>query len=514
MSEQRHAAPSDLERFLRILRRRRFVIIGAFLVVTAAALANSLTQEKQYTASSSLLFRDPAIDRTLFKTYPPPNSDPASLRATNERLVSLPAVAGRTAERLGGGTTAAAIYGKVKVTSEGQADLVSVTAKDNDPQFAATLANTFAAEYINWRRAADAAIIRRAQSRIRRRLDQVGEENRRVLQRRLDDLGIIEALQTGRAEQVQRAKPPSSPSSPRPVRDGILGGMLGLILGIGLAFVVDRLDRRMKEPRELEETYRYPVLGAVPESKWFRDTGSTSDGALQLSSEGESFRKLRARLRYFNVDRDLRSIVVTSAAPEEGKTVVASHLALAAALGGHTKTLLLEADLRKPSLAGRFELAPMPGLSELLTHEIVISEVVQRIPVATGFNGESTLDVIVAGAVPPNPAELMESRKMGDLLDQLSGMYDLVVIDTPPVSVVSDAMPLVRLVSGVLVVSWVGKTSRDAAIHLRHELESLNAPTLGLVVNRVKTGTAAYYGYPYYGVEQVSAARTRDRETV
>jgi tyrosine-protein kinase len=506
MAEQRHPQTSDLERVLRILRRRRRVILLSFVLVIGAALAMSLSQQKQYAATASLLFRDPAIDRTLFKTYPPPTADAATLRATNERLVGLPAVASRTADKLGGSITSAAVHSKVSVATEGQADLVAVTATDHDPALAARLANTFAAEYISWRREADRVAIRRAQNRIRIRLSQVNELNRKTLQRRLDDLGIIQALQTGRAELVQTAKPPTSPSSPRPVRNGILGGMMGLFLGLSLAFLFDRLDRRMKEPRELEETYRYPILGAIVESKALRDSSSMRNGELQLGAEGESFRKLRARLRYFNVDRDIRSILVTSAAPEEGKTVVASHLALAAAIGGQTKTLLLEADLRKPSLVGRFELAPMPGLSELLTHEIVVSEVVQRVPVASGFNGQATLDVIVAGAIPPNPAELLESRKMGDLVDQLSGMYDLVVIDTPPVSVVSDAMPLVPLVSGVVVVSWMGKTTRDAAMHLRHELESLSAPTLGVVVNRVKTGTDAYYGYPYYGAEQLSVA--------
>jgi succinoglycan biosynthesis transport protein ExoP len=494
------------------------VLLLTFVGVTAAALALSLSKEKQYTASSSLLFRDPAIDRTLFKTYPPPNVDTNTESATNERLVKLPAVAVRTAERLGGGPiTSALVYSKVTVVRQGQSQLVSVVATDTNARFAAQLANTFAAEYINWRREADRALIKRAQKEIQRQLNSVAEPGRQNLIRSRQNLGVIAALQSGKAELVQTAKPPSSPSSPKPIRDGILGAMMGLILGVSLAFLRDRMDRRITEPRELEETYGIPVVGAVPESKALRETASTTDGGLQLVSEGEAFRKLRARLRYFNVDRDIRSIVVTSAAPGEGKTVVASHLALAAAIGGQTRTLLVEADLRKPSLVSRFELAPLPGLSELLTHDIVIGDVIQRIPVVSGLNGTSTLDVIVAGAIPPNPAELMESRKLGDLVDQLSGMYDLVVIDTPPVSVVADAMPLVALVSGVVVVSWMGKTTRDAAMHLRRELESLNAPTLGVVVNRVKAGTDGYYGYPYYGygVEQLAVTKLKgDKEPV
>jgi receptor protein-tyrosine kinase len=519
MSE-RHAQLTDIERFLRILRRRKLVILLTFLGVTGAALALSLSKEKQYTASSSLLFRDPAIDRTLFKTYPPPNVDTATEAATNERLVKLPAVAQRTAKRLGGGPiTSALVFSKIKVARQGQAQLLSVVATDHNPVFAAQLANTFAAEYINWRRDADRAIINRARQDIRRQLNAVAEPNHQTLLRSIQNLGVIAALQTGKAEQVSTAKPPSTPSSPKPVRDGILGAMMGLILGVSLALLVDRLDRRIKDPQELEETYNIPVIGAIPDSKALRETKSMTDGELTLVPEGEAFRKLRARLRYFNVDRDIRSIVITSATAAEGKTVVASHLALAAAMGGQTKVLLLEADLRKPSLVGRFELAPMPGLSELLTHDVGIPEVIQRIPVASAFNGAATLDVIVAGAIPPNPAELMESRKMGDLVDQLTGMYDLIVIDTPPVSVVSDAMPLVPLVSGVVVVSWIGKETRDAAMHLRRELESLSAPTLGVVVNRVKAGTDGYYGYPYYGygysVEQLAVTRLKgDKEPV
>jgi receptor protein-tyrosine kinase len=517
MTEHRHAQLTDIERFLRTLRRRKLAILLAFVGVTAAALALSLSKEKQYTASSTLLFRDPAIDRTLFRTIPPPSVETNIESDTNTRLVKLPAVAQRTARRIGGGVTPALVFSKVSAAQQGQAQLVSVIATDTNPVFAATLANTFAAEYIKWRRQADRQVIKRAQTEIRSQLSRIEDPNRRHLIASIQNLGVIAALQNGKAELVQTAKPPTSPSSPKPVRDGILGAMMGLILGVSLAFLLDRIDRRIKDPQELEETYGIPVLGAVPESKALREAASTREGELTLVSEAEAFRKLRARLRYFNVDRDIRSLVVTSAAPGEGKTVVASHLALAAAIGGQTKVLLLEADLRKPSLVSRFELAPLPGLSELLTHDILISDVVQRIPVAGGLNGASTLDVIVSGAVPPNPAELLESRKLGDLVDQLTGMYDLVVVDTPPVSVVADAMPLVALVSGVVVVSWMGRTTRDAALHLRRELEALSAPTLGVVVNRVKAGTDGYYGYPYYGygVEQLAVSRLKgDREPV
>ncbi len=212
-------------------------------------------------------------------------------------------------------------------------------------------------------------------------------------------------------------------------------------------------------------------------------------------------RKLRARLRYFNVDRNIRSLLVMSAAPEEGKTTIASNLAIATAIGGQASVLLLEADLRMPALAERYDLAPSPGLAEVLTHDIPASEVTQRMPVPNWSTGDAEVDVIVAGAAPPNPSELMESRKMSALLADLRAAYDLVIIDTPPGSLVSDATPLVQQVDGVIVVCWLDTSRRDRALYLRNELESLNAPALGLVVNRVKTGADGDYGYRY-GFEQ------------
>jgi capsular exopolysaccharide synthesis family protein len=244
------------------------------------------------------------------------------------------------------------------------------------------------------------------------------------------------------------------------------------------------------------------MLGTISDSRALAASSKGANGTLIPGPEWEAFRKLRAKLRYFSVDRDIRSVLVTSAAPEEGKTTVASNLALAAAIGGQARVLLVEADLRKPTLASRYDLARMPGLAELLTHHISVQDAIQSLSLPSWTEGESSLDVIVAGEQPPNPSELMESRRMSELLSDLKSIYDLVVIDTAPVSVVADAMPIVRHVDGVIVVSWIGASTRDGALHLRSELESLNAPTLGVVVNRVKAGANGYYGYGYgYGSE-------------
>ena len=174
---------------------------------------------------------------------------------------------------------------------------------------------------------------------------------------------------------------------------------------------------------------------------------------------------LRARLRYFNVDRDIHSVLVTSAAPGEGKTTVAWNLAASSA-GAGSRTILLEADFHQPSIAARIGIRPRPGLSELLSGQSSLAESVQQVTVENRQNGKTgmrQLDVIVAGSHPPNPVELLESDGMARLLEDLSGDYDLVVIDSPPLPILADAIPLAKMVNGVIIVGRVNKTTRDEA---------------------------------------------------
>lgn len=555
LTDRPAAHDSDLERLMRILRRRVWVIVACVAVVGASALVFSLQEPKEYSAKAWLLFRDPAVDRDLFQNTSGQNSDAQRQAATNLKLVSLPEVANRAAGVLGGGLTGREIQSRVAVSGEGNADVVAVTATDSDPPMAAKLANVFAQQFIAIRREADQAVIRRAQAVVQQRLDDLATTtNRRALQARADDLKILAALQTGKAELAQAATVPSSASSPRPLRNTVLGLFLGLILGIGLALLIDRLDRRFKDPRELAEAYGLPVLGTIPETQsatlsipvaayqngdrdreeaershrapvegheettavWGvlarvarpKGNGSGAVGANVLRGAfWEGFRKLRARLRYFNVDRDVVTVLVTSSASGEGKTTIASNLAIAAAVAGQTRVLLLEADLRQPRLSSRFDLVPMPGLAELLTHDMKIREATQR--VALGV--DAGLDVMVGGATPPNPSELLESRRMSQLLAQLRTLYDLIIIDTPPLLLVADAMPLMRTVDGVIAVARLGMSTRDDAQHLRHELGALRAPTLGIVVNGVKAPADAYYAYSSSGHETESPMLERVR---
>jgi capsular exopolysaccharide synthesis family protein len=283
------------------------------------------------------------------------------------------------------------------------------------------------------------------------------------------------------------------------------------------AFLLQRLDRRIRTLDDLEHAYQLPLLGTVPTSKVY----TLSPGAAEQDDRGEleAFRLLRAYLRYFNVDRELRIVLVSSAEPGDGKSTIARNLAQAAQQMG-TKTLLLEADLRLPELAEHYGVPAAPGLSDVLIENASFDEAVRHIPVSTRVNGSAastSLDVLTAGFPPPNPTELLESQAMAHTFAWAGENYELVVVDTPPLSLVADAISLLHRVDGVIVVSKLGKSVRDAAAYLRDRLLAMNAPLLGVVANGVdKPGTSEGYGYGYrYGPKSyVEPDRTSDESTV
>jgi succinoglycan biosynthesis transport protein ExoP len=491
----------DLERWLRLLRRRWWVILGCVVLVAGCALAFSLARQKEYSASASLLFRNSEVGPDILGiTGSPPTTDPAREAATNVTLVESPAVAVRVSKALSGHIGPGRVQKKVSVSAEGQSNVVSVEAQDRSPKVATTLANTYATEFIGFRRDADRNTIVQARDSILRQLNSLPPAQRdspagRSLQARVEQLNTLASLQTGNAELVQAARVPRSPSSPNTKVNVIIAGFLGLLLGVGLALLLDRLNRSVRDPNELSQVYGMPVLAEVPEAAGFMLNGR---GRPMTENEREAFRMLRARLRYFNVNREVRSLLVTSGTTQEGKSTVAWHLASALAMSSRGRVLLVDADLRRPTLATTHGLEPAPGLSELLVDDSHFNNAVQRVELGTASNGtrrEGSLHLIAAGSVPPNPAELMESQRMANLLEAFKAAYDFVVLDTGPTLLVADPLALMTQVDGVLIVSRVGSTTRDVSAQLRDQLRALDAPVLGVVANRVSVSALTGYGY-------------------
>ena len=507
-TEDEKADPgSTFHGLLSALRRRVWVIVLCMVLAPAAAYAISKSQTKEYTAAAQLLFKDSSLQQQLAgstPSVPQATGDFTVEKATNVRLITLRRVADATAKQVGGGLTGSDVAGKITVDPSGDSNLASVKATDPSPAAAARLANVFAAEYIDFRKQSDRAAILQARKLLQSQLNATplgqqtsGNPDFRNLKQQIASLTTLAALQTGNAELVQPADVPGSPSSPKTKRNTLLGVLVGLLIGLLLAFVLELLDRRLKDPKEIEELYERPTLGAIPSSPALAKV--TYDAPELKARDRDAFRMLRANLRYFNVDRNVGSVLITSAAVGEGKTTVAWNLAAAAAESG-IKTLLLEADLRNPRLVQQYNVPAHQGLSDVLSGQAQPGDVVHQVLVANRTNGHAPtpLDVITAGRIPPNPTDLIESEMMRRLIRGAERHYDLVVIDSPPTAVVSDAVPLILQVSGLIVVTRLGVSTRDEAIHLRSQLRNMRAPVLGVVVNGVSEKRSYYsFGYGY-----------------
>ncbi len=313
----------------------------------------------------------------------------------------------------------------------------------------------------------------------------------------LDDLQTLARLQDGNALIVERALPPKARFSPKPRRAAIIALGFGIVLGIGLALLFEFLSRRLNDPAEIEELYSEPLLGTIPESRSVAEAGFGL-GALN-AAEHAAFQRVRGNLRYYN-DYNIGSVLVISALPGEGKSTVARHLAAASAEAG-TSVILLEADLRLPTLVKRLGLPPTAGLTGILRDGLDPADIIQRVPLSNGSNGggpSQTMDVISAGPAQANPTYLIESDAMERLILDLEERYDLVIIDTPAATLVPDGLALVDKVSGVIVVSRVRKNTRAAARTLRGQLSNVRANVLGVVVNGVgRADGMPNYGYGY-----------------
>ncbi|HLH14059.1 MAG TPA: polysaccharide biosynthesis tyrosine autokinase, partial [Solirubrobacteraceae bacterium] len=473
-----------------------------------AAYGFSAHESKKYTAVASLDFDNDQQSQQVAGLQPVSNSSQQAVQSTNLKLVQLGDMAEKTARRLGAGWTKEKVSQDISVSAQGESNIVDVSATASSPTLAAAIANTYTQQFVREQQSANHAYYASALALVNKQLAALSPKQRAgtaglALQDRAQSLGVLAELRNGNVQVAQAAAAPTSPSSPKVARNTILGALLGLLLGLGVAFLLERFDRRIAEPQDLERIYGLPLLGVVPESSALaRSSRRGGDASRALPpSEAETFHLIRAHLRYFNVDRQLHTLLVASAAPGDGKTTIARHLASAAARMG-SRVLLIEADLRRPTLARQLELQATAGLADVLIGASSLSEQVHSIalPAAGGARaGERTLDVLLAGvALPPNPGELIESHAMEDLLERVKSTYDLVVIDTPPLTAVSDAFPLLRKVDGVIIVGRVGRNRRDVAERLRDTLTGAGAPLLGVIANGFKAGRlGGSYGYTY-----------------
>ena len=296
--------------------------------------------------------------------------------------------------------------------------------------------------------------------------------------------------QSVEAQTITAAGVPGSPDEPNVPRNLALGGLAGLLLGIGFALLVDRTDVRVRDTKDIEEASDRPVLAKIPLHR--ADDGNTVYFAADpFGSHAEAVRRLRTNLMFVDVTTRRHAFVVTSAMPGEGKTTTSINLAMAMADAG-TRVLLVDGDLRHPSVGSTLGLEDAAGLTTVLLGRATLDEMVQQV-------GDTPLFVLPAGEVPPNPSELLGSDAMSELFERMTAQFDFILIDSPPVLPVTDALILDQLTGGALMVVAMNRTRRRYLAEAVRTMETANAPIAGFAVTMTSEGTSryGYYGYGY-----------------
>ncbi len=309
-----------------------------------------------------------------------------------------------------------------------------------------------------------------------------------ALTSKADEQSITEKAQNINVWVVEKAQLPEFPSKPNRKRNILLGIIMGLFGGVGMALFLEYLDNTVKTPDDIEERYNIPVLSTISKSK-DKDKDLYKLILDEPSSAiAESFKSLRASIMLSSSDSPPKTILVTSMAPKDGKTTIALNLAMAIA-GSGSKVLIIDCDLRRPMLHQVFGLENKKGLSTFIAGTSGIKIIREGLP--------ENLSLITSGPIPPNPSELMISKRLKDLVRALKDKFDFVIFDTPPIISVSDTLIMSKIVDASLIVTRFGKTTYEMMNHGLKQMADIEAKVIGTVINAVDEKKSGYYYYHY-----------------
>jgi capsular exopolysaccharide synthesis family protein len=529
-------APSgsvELRDYLAVFRRQLVLIIAITLLGAAAAAAYTFRRTPVYESTASVLVR--AITTNAFD---PGQRVDQQLNMFNQRQLAMSEpVAALAAKTLKTTATPAQLLEHVKVDVPANSQILRVRYQDTVPLTAQRGADAFAKAYLASREADARAQATTSQKSLRADItrfqkqaaaaekvigdpdaDSATREAARVklasANNRLDELlgrlSGFESLDFTPGNMIAAANLPSTPASPNNRLDVGIGLLVGLFLGVVLAFVRDRTDDRLRGREDLAERLDRPVLATTPPlSKRIRQEGRLRwkrrhrNSLVTLeqpnSPAAESYRTLRTRMARLAAQLDINSVMVVSAGVGEGKSTTAANLAVVLAETGKD-VLLVSADLRRPRVHQFFGLSNKTGLSNLLTDGTPPGK--RKGPVAEGRQMASelwlvapNLWVILSGPLPPHPSALMDSDAMRQFLKEQRDLFDFIILDCPPALVVADAMALAPLADAILVVADAKESDREQVSRLREEIEQVGGKIVGAVLNRSKQASKSTYYY-------------------
>lgn len=519
-----HTTEPGLAHYLQVLRRGWWIIALCVALTTSVAVYASKRQTALYKSSADVFLSTQNLAATLSNVQAP-STDPVRAAATQADLARTPAVAKR-ALRLAQleSRTAGSLLSNSSVSSASNADILTFSVTDHSPQIAERLAGAYATAYTEYRRKLDTAAIVGARSEIQAQLaklkaagDQQGAVYANLFEKD-QQLRTMQALQGSNALLV-RAASGATQTQPKPTRNGALAAVLGLLLGVGLVFLRDALNTRVRTAGEVQSRLDLPQLGRIPEPPRRLRSGH---GIIMLSDPlspaAEPFRILAANLDFVNLERNARTIMFTSATRGEGKSTTVANLAVAFARGGR-RVILADLDVRKPSLDDLFALGERPGITTVVVGQASLDDVLVPIPLldpgaandrTDNGSTQGMVQVLTVGPLPPNPAEFVGSHALAALLAELEQRADLVLIDTPPILDLSDAMTLSARVDGLVVVTRLPVAKRAMLQELHRVLATAPTMKLGVVLTGAATGDAYGYGYGY-GVSDRSPQTSETR---
>ncbi|MDQ3991646.1 MAG: polysaccharide biosynthesis tyrosine autokinase [Actinomycetota bacterium] len=522
-----HGRATPLREYLAVLRARKWWIAVVTLVAVGSGLFFSYRQTPIYEAQSRVLVTPVNMGSSQSSPGQAPNLE------TQRELVGSLVVADRVATELELDASASELLRDLSVSVAPNTEILVIRYAHPSAEEARRRAQAFADAYLGFRQEQAADQLAAAAEPLETQLNDLEQQLFRLTERLADEedperrarmeakasriQSEMDALQAQLSalanpadlrvgEIVAPALTPTSPARPRHGVNGVLSLALGLALGVGLAFVRERLDDSLRGREDLENRVQAPVLSIVPKIAGWRRRDTPLLAAIEQpqAAASEAYRKLRTGLLFMASQRPLQTILITSANPGEGKTATAANLAVVLAQAGK-RVILISADLRKPRIHRFFATDNSEGLTDILIGE---GEPLNLV-VETGI---PSLRVLPSGPVPGNPAELLSSERMARLLDDLRDAADFVILDAAPVLAVTDAMVLAPFVDSVLFIADGENTSASAVTQARNQLRHVRANVDGAVLNNVdlSRGHGAYEYYETYVYEYVEEPNGHD----
>jgi len=514
----------ELRDYLRVLRRRKWTILITIVVCVGIALAMSLTQAPVYNASTSVLIERRLVEQ-LFVPTEQTSAESADRRRANEiQIMGSPTVRGDVSEKLGRSPDS------TNFTAIPLTDVIQISSTGDDPDRVAETANAFAEVYIAVRQNLTTTSLQEAAEELQVRITdldrqigeidaslfaspplpnvvgqpappadtRVSEKNQLTSQRasyqtQLEKMIVgVSVAQQGGAEVIAPANPPKKPTNRDPLRNILAGLAIGIVLGIALAFLREYLDDTVKTKEDLEAASGLTVVGIIPSlGDWKKRESTPLVSMLQpRSPAAEAYRTVRTSVEFLSLDQPIGSIQVTSALASEGKTSTLANLAVTFARAGQ-RVIVLCCDLRRPRVHEFFGLSNRVGFTSVLLGDTPLAQAIQA------GDPELPIGVVASGPLPPNPAELLASKRAVEVIEDLDRRCDILMIDSPPILPVTDGLVISGLVDAVLVVSNAGSSTKRGVKRASELLRQVDAPLIGSILNGV--GSKAEYGYTYGG---------------